>query len=455
MAKYDLVVAGGEVLLAGGDLREVDVAVRDGRIVAVGAGLADADETVDAGGLTVIPGLVDEHFHSWWGHGWDTHLCATRAAAKGGVTSIVEMPLDVPLTLSAKALEDKRAAVDDQYYVDHAAFGGYLDEDPDEMDAMAAAGVVAFKLFTGDVAPPGVFPGAGDGAALDMMRHAAAHGLTLVCHCENAGLVEFETARLRREGRDGPAAWNEARPWFAEVDTVQRMALLSELTGCRVVIAHVPSPSCTEVIRDARRRGVDIWAETCPHLICIAQEDMGDNNYFKWNPPTRQREAVERQWALLRGGHVHTVGSDQAPLPKTPGASIWDQNPGAGNVLETMLPVFATEALYDRELSLARVVELLATVPAKLFNLYPRKGAIQVGADADLVLVDLHGRRTIDSRELEFHREDTRWSPYDGREVRVLPVRTILRGRTIYAEGEVQGEPGGEFLTTQRASAAV
>ncbi|HEX5146800.1 MAG TPA: amidohydrolase family protein [Conexibacter sp.] len=447
MPALDLALNNGRVALSDGRIARVNVGVRDGRIATITDEALDAERTLDVEGLVVLPGLVDQHFHSWWGHeDWETHTCATRAAAKGGVTSLVEMPLDMPLTITAQALHDKLAIVGGDYYVDYAAFGGYLDTDPDEIARMAEAGVVAFKLFTGDVAPPGVWPGTPDGQALDMMRRVAHEGRTLVAHCENADLVEFETARLQAEGRDGSTAWDEARPWFAEVDAVQRLALLAEVTGCRTVIAHLPTPRCVEAVRDARKRGADVWAETCPHQLCVTREDMTDTR-FKWNPPTRDRAAVDRLWQMLAAGEIHSIGSDHAPLAKKPGANIWDQNPGAGNVLETMLPVVASEAHERGIVGLPRLVEVLATTPAKLFGLYPRKGAIQVGADADFAVIETTARRTVDARELEFHNEASRWSPYEGRAVSFFPVYTILRGETIFAEGEVTGEPGyGRFL---------
>jgi allantoinase len=426
------------------------VGVRDGKIATITDQPIDGDDVLDVDGLTILPGLIDEHFHTWWGYEWDTHENATRAAAKGGITTLVEMPLDRPLTLSAAALRAKLDQVGSDYYVDYAAFGGYLEENPDEMAAMADAGVVAFKLFTGATAPPGVFPGVDSAQMLDALRRARELGIPVVVHAENAAIVAFETARLQAEGRNDPRAWDEARPWFAELEATERTCLLAEATRCRTIIAHVPSPRAVRAIADARRRGADVWTETCTHQLCLTQDDMAQDTRLKWNPPTRDRSSVEELWQLLADGYVHTIGSDHAPLPKTPNADIWTQNPGAGNAVETMFPVFATEALHDRDIPLARIVDLLSTTPAKLFGLYPRKGAIQVGADGDFTIVETDGRRTLDARELEFIPSQERWSPFDGRELRVFPQYTIVRGKTVFAEGAVVGERGhGTFLTPQ------
>jgi allantoinase len=447
MALHDLALVHGQVVLPEGLLDQVNLGVRNGTIVTITTQDVDADEVIDVAGLTVLPGLIDEHFHTWWGYGWDTHTNSTRAAAKGGITSVVEMPLDRPLTLSADALRAKLELVGPEYHVDYAAFGGYLEENPDEMTAMAAAGVAAFKLFTGATAPPGVFPGVDSGQMLDALRRSKALELPVVVHSENAAIVAFETARLQSEGRSDPNAWDEARPWFAELEATQRVCLLAEVTGCKTIVAHVPSPKAVRAISAARVRGADVWTETCTHQLCLTQEDMAEDTRLKWNPPTRDRASVDELWHLLADGQVHAIGSDHAPLPKTPDADIWTQNPGAGDAVETMFPVFATEAVHERGISISQVAQLLSTTPAKLFGLYPRKGAIRVGSDADFTIAEMNGNRTLDARDLEFIETQEKWSPFDGRKLHVYPQYTIVRGSPIYAEGQIIGEPGyGQFL---------
>lgn len=453
MTPHDFALVGGRAVLPTGSIETLSIGVRDGRIATLSADPLDAVESLDVEGLTVVPGLVDEHFHAFRGFGWETHAGATRAAAKGGITSIVDMPLDKPATLTAELLETKLTAIRDECYVDYAAFGGYLDDDPDEVGRLARAGAVAIKLFTGGVAPPGMFPGADSGQILDCMRRAAAESLTVVVHCENAEIVDFETARLQASGRTDPGAWDEARPWYSELEAVQRVTLLAEVTGCRTVIAHATAPQSAEFVRDARTRGADVWIETCPHYLCVTIDDMAGDGRLKWNPPSRDRPSVERLWQLVAEGAVHTIGSDHAPLAKIPGADIWAQLPGAGNGLETMLPVVATEAL-ARGIELPAVVDLMSATPARLFGLYPRKGAIMIGADADFAVLETAGRRTVDAQALEYH-EQEKWSPYDGREVTVFPLYTILRGKVIVADGVVTGEPGdGRLLTRSGTPAA-
>jgi dihydroorotase-like cyclic amidohydrolase len=447
---FDLVLANGDVVLPGGQ-RRLNVGVRSQRIASLSSDPLQGAEILDVSGLAVLPGLIDEHFHVWWGYDFETHLTGSRAAVRGGVTTVIEMPLDSPVTLTAEALETKLATAGSEYITDYAMYGGYLRESPDEMAAMHGAGVAAFKLFTGAVAPPGMYPGVTPGETYDAMQRAQSLHCPVVVHAESESIVEIESSRLQRAGRMDPGAWDEARPWFSELEAVQSVGLMSALTGCSTVIAHVPSPQVITAISGLRREGTPIWAESCTHQLCLAKEDMERDTRLKWNPPTRSRAAVDSMWSLLRAGDVHCIGSDHAPLPKIPDADIWTQNPGIGNGVETMFPVLATEALYTRDVPLTRLVDLFCTNPARIFGLYPRKGAITVGADADFTVVELNGQRTLDSSSLEWHDPDGSWSPYDGRELRVYPVYTILRGSVVYGEGEVTAQPGsGHYIRAER-----
>jgi dihydroorotase (multifunctional complex type) len=445
----DLAIVNGEVVLPGGRIEQLNIGATDGRIDVLSSSAIEAAETIDATGLTVLPGLLDEHFHVFRNFGWETYEGATRAAIKGGVTTVVDMPLDNPPPLTSDTLREKISGISGSCHVDYALFGGYSESEPDEMAAMVEAGATAFKLFTGGVAPPGMYPGVDDGQLLDAFRRVAKLNSTVTVHSENAFIVDFETRRLREEGRSDMAAWNEARPWFSETAAAQTVALVAQVTGARAVIAHASSPQTVEAVANARRRGADVWAETCHHYLCRPQGDSLDDPRAKWNPPTRDAKSVDWLWQQLREGKIHTVGSDHAPLEKDPEASIWDQKPGAGNGAELVFPVFATEAIHGRDIGIARVVELMAATPARLFGLDDRKGAIAIGGDADFAIVETNGSKRLDAQELEYH-EQPKWSPFDGMELKVFPVYTVLRGKTVFAEGEVRGQPGDGELVTGR-----
>ena len=306
MASYDLSIVNADVVLPGGEPARVDIGVRDGRIAAIAAGGIEAERTLDATGLVVLPGLVDEHFHVFRGYPWETYENATRAAIKGGVTSVVDMPLDNPPTLTAERLRDKLDAIAGACHVDYACFGGYLAEDPDEMARMAEAGASAFKLFTGGVAPPGMYPGVDDGQLLDALRRAAALGRPTTVHSENPGMVDFETARMQAEGRDDLGAWDDARPWFSETAAAQTVALAAHAAGARVVIAHVSSPGdgrCDRR-RPAPRRG-RLGRDVPPLPVHDARGVRGR--------PAQQVEPADAQGGLgrpavgarARGAHPH------------------------------------------------------------------------------------------------------------------------------------------------------
>jgi len=454
MAEHDLAIVNGDVVLPDGSVERVNVAVSGGRIAAVTADAIDADETIDASGLTVMPGLIDQHFHVFRGYPWETYESATRGAIKGGVTTVVDMPLDNPPTLTGEALREKIDAIKDSCHNDYALFGGYLESDPDQMAEQAEAGASAFKLFTGGVAPPGMYPGVDDGQLLDALRRVAELESIVTVHSENAFMVEFETARLKAEGRTDMGAWDDARPWFSEMAAAQTVALAAEVTGARTVIAHVSSPQTIDAIDDARKRGADVWIETCHHYLCGSKEDALKDNRLKWNPPTRDKESVDWMWRQLAEGKIHSIASDHGPLEKNPDANVWEQNPGAGNGIEVMFPVFATEALHNRGVSIAKIADLMSATPARLFKLDGRKGSIEVGKDADFTIVETNGSKTLDANELEYH-EQTKWCPFDGMELKVYPVYTVLRGQTVYADGEVKGEPGdGEFLAREAVAAS-
>jgi allantoinase len=443
---HDLAIVNGDVVLPGGGVEPLNIGAVDGRIDTLTSSPIAAEETIDATGLTVLPGLVDEHFHVFRGYGWETYEGATRAAIKGGVTTVVDMPLDNPPPLTGAALREKISGIAGSCHTDYALFGGYLDSDPDEMTAMAEAGATAFKLFTGGVAPPGMYPGVDDGQLLDALRRVAELNSIVTVHSENAFIVDFETRRLQQAGRTDIAAWDEARPWFSETAAAQTVALVAQVTGARAVIAHASSPQTIDAIAEARGRGADVWAETCHHFLCRPEGTAPDDSRAKWNPPTRDAESVAWMWQQLREGKIHSVGSDHAPLEKDPEADVWEQKPGAGNGAELVFPVFATEALHKREVGIGRVVELMAGTPSRLFGLDGRKGAIKIGSDADFAIVETNGSKLLDAQELEYH-EQPKWSPFDGMELKVYPVYTVLRGRTVYAEGEVRGQPSdGEFI---------
>lgn len=443
MQRYDLVVHGGRAVLPDGMEAQVNIGVRNGKIAAISSDHLEGAQVIDATHQVVVPGVIDEHLHVFLGYPWETYANATAAALKGGVTTVIDMPLDKPAPLTGEAIRQKRDLASREVRCDFALYGGYLTGHPEEMERQAAEQVAGFKLFTDGAAPPGMYPGVDAGEQLEAMTMAARLGRTVAVHCENAFVIDRLAQKLQATGRRDGGVWDEVRPVLAEVDAIRRTVGLAKHTGARTVIVHVSVAEGAGIVQDARKEGFPIWVETCPHYLLITKEDMDRDIRFKWNPPSRSRVLVDQLWEAVRRGWVQTIGSDHAPLDKS-GTDIWSMAPGAPGV-ETMLTTMMTEAVWHRGLSAGQVVELLCANPAKIYGLYPRKGCIAVGADADLVLLNWNTERRIDAGKLQIL--GTRWSPFDGRVIRVYPTATILRGRVVMQDDEILAQPGdGEFI---------
>jgi allantoinase len=450
----DLVIRGGEVILPTG--RTVaDIAVADGVIRAIGAEVEEAGEVIDARWLVVLPGLVDAHVHfnepgraDW--EGWDA---GTRGAAAGGVTTVLEMPLNAhPPTISAADFDAKHAIASRKARVDFGLWGGLVDDNLTALPELAARGVVGFKAFMSE---SGVedFRRVSDGVLGAGLKAAARLGVVVGVHAESHELVERLSAELRAAKRTDRLAWCRARPPAAEVEAIRRLVSCVRGAGpdARAHVVHVSCPEGLAEVHAARARGLRVTAETCPHYLAFTEEDFdGVGPALKCAPPIRDAETRDRLWTALLAGDVDIVASDHSPCPaadKQKGEhDVWQAWGGVSGIQAT-LGVLLTEGVRARGLSLERVAELTATAPARLFGLHPRKGAIAVGADADFVLMDLARPWTLGAEQLQTR---SGISPYVGRTFRGAVVRTIVRGRTVFVEGEIVGEAGwGRLVTPQ------
>jgi len=449
----DLLVHGGTLVTAR-DTFPADLAIRDGRVAAILAPSARptvrAKETLDASGLHILPGIVDchVHFNEPGRTHWEGYASGTAAAAAGGTTSVLDMPLNCdPPTLTAAALASKRQAVADQALVDYAHWGGLVPGNLDELEGLHAAGVVGFKAFLCDSGLP-EYPAADDATLLDGMRRIAKLGSVLAVHAESASLTAALGEQLRAAGRRDPRAWAESRPPFAEEEAVGRTLLLARETGARVHFVHVSTAGAVRLVAAARDQGVRASLETCPHYLALDEDDLARlGPIAKCAPPLRSREQVEALWRTVLAGDVDCIASDHSPCSpedKQRGADdIWAAWGGICGV-QTLLPILLTEGTQRRGLSLSRVAQLSAANPARRFGLYPRKGTIQVGSDADLTLLDLDREWTLAKSDLR-----TRWpiSPFLGRTFRGQVIATLVRGAVVYQQGKIVGESGhGQLL---------
>jgi allantoinase len=439
MSELDLVVRGGTVVAPDG-VRRADVGVADGVIVAVAPELGGAArEEIDAAGLHVLPGAVDAHVHlndpgRADTEGFDT---GTQAAAAGGTTTVVDMPLNArPPTIDARAFDAKVAAARGRAHVDFALWGGLVPGNADRMEELAARGVVGFKAFMADTATP-EFAMADDLTLYEGMRVAATVGLPVAVHAESESITSALAARARREGRRGVRDYLASRPAIAEIEAIARALLLAEETGCALHVVHVSTGRGVALIAEARARGVDATCETCAHYLVFDEEDAERLGApAKCAPPLRAAAERDGLWAAL--DDIAFVTSDHSPsLPETKQGedffAIWGGIIGCQALLGAVLDA----GHHERGLALERIATLTAGGPASRFRL-PGKGRIEAGADADLALVDLAGETAFTPEALR-HRHAH--SPWAGRTLRGRIVRTIVRGTTVGTE------PRGRLVT--------
>ena len=435
----------GATLVSRRGRRRAHLYATDGRIAAVTDEQLEAREVVDAPGLLLLPGAVDGHVH--FQDPGDTSredfISGSSAAAVGGVTTVVEHTHSHPVR-DPQFLRDKVEHLRNRSLIDFGLAAHAWPDRIDQVRPLWEAGVTFFKVFT--CTTHGV-PGFDAAHLLGLFRAVAGvDGLCLV-HCEDETITADGERALREAGRSDPAVIYEWRSREAELVATSVMGLLARLSGVRAIAAHVSHPAALDLLVRERRLGARLWTETCPQYLYLAEAEILDHGGFrKFTPPARIRAATDadEMWRRVARGQVTHVSTDHAPATrhhKTEG-SIWDVHFGLPGV-ETTLTMLLNGAAEGR-VSLERVVELVAETPARLFGLYPRKGSLEIGADADLVLVDPAAERTLDDESVV---SKAGWTPYAGRRVRGRPVMTFSRGRLVAREGRPVGEPGwGRFL---------
>jgi dihydropyrimidinase len=455
---YDLVIRGARVVSASG-VANCDIGIRDGRIAALGEALDAGKEVIDASGLIAMPGGIDSHVHISQPSGpgiemADDFASGTRAAACGGNTTVLPFCLPEDGQTLREAVAAYHAKADGNCLTDVSFHLIVKNTDPvtlgQDLPALIQAGHTSFKVFM-------TYEGLAlsDREILEVMSVAKEHGAMVMVHAENEDAIDFLRDRAERAGETGPLHHARTRPVPVEREATHRAISLAEVAGVPLTIVHVSNGEAMEEIARARRRGVTVFAETCPQYITLTADDLDRAGFegakYVCSPPPRDTGEQAAIWSGIELGVFDLFSSDHCPFrfadtagKDAPGARKSFRNiPNGIPGVETRLPILFSEGVMKGRITLERFAVLTATNHARLYGLAPRKGAIMVGADADIVLWDPRITRPIRQADLH-HGSD--YTPWEGFEVTGWPVRTMLRGQTTMLNGDPVGQPTGEHL---------
>ena len=454
--QFDTLIQGGTVVTAA-DTYKSDVGIKDGRIAAIAASLpADsARQVLSAAGCYVLPGGIDVHTHLDMPFGGtvsaDDFESGTIAAAHGGTTTLIDFAIQGKGqtlrhafdTWMAKA--DRKAAID---YAFHCIATDLPDARLEEMDDLVREGVSSFKLF---MAYPGVLM-LDDASIFKAMSRAAKNGALICMHAENGSAIDVIVQRALAEGKTAPKYHALTRPTTAEAEATSRAIALAEMAGAPVYIVHLSCNEALEKVREARDRGLPAYAETCPQYLYLSLENFDVPGFegakYVFTPPLREKWHQEKLWQGLASDHLQVVSTDHCPFcykeQKELGKADFTKIPNGGPGIEHRMSLVFSGGVHGKRFSVNRFVELVSTTPARLFGLYPRKGAIAVGADADIVIFDPEKEETISAAT---HHMRVDYSMFEGIKVKGVPRMVLSAGRLIIDKGKFAGKAGsGRFL---------
>lgn len=459
-----LLITNGSVVTPAG-VQDVDVLCEAGRIAALLDRTVSVavDDTLDAAGKYVLPGFIDPHVHSRDPGLTDKEDFAhsTLGALVGGVTTIIEMPNAIPPVDSVQMMHRRREQHERVAWVDFGLWGISLGESNlDQLAPMIEAGVAAIKIFWGyalrrdtkqlvynldDEPVENLLMPPGNGVVLQAFKEVASVGGVLAAHCEDRDILSVSERQLGH-----PVQTYEdllaARPDTAEATSIAIGAEFAKATGCRFHVVHMASASGAATVRAARHRGIPVTAETCPQYLTLTDEDYGTvGPMMKVYPPIRTRQDQAALWSAVNDGTIVSIGSDHAPHTVEEKARGFATQPAGAVGCETFGPVM-TDALFRNKTTVERFAQVMATSTAKLYGLYPRKGVIQPGSDADLTIVDPAATRTVRNEDLVAKQPV---SPWNGFTLTGLPTAVVLRGEVAMRDGSPVGEHRGRFVTAR------
>ena len=452
-------IKGGTVVTAA-DQYKGDVLVEDEKIAVIGTSLdIDADRVIDAETKYVLPGGIDVHTHLDMPFGGSTSAddfeTGTRAAAFGGTTSVVDFAIQYRGQTLHHAWETWMKKAEGKAVVDygfHMIMTDLNDQTEAEMDALVRQGVTSFKLF---MAYPGVFM-LDDASIFKALLRTANNGGTICMHAENGGVIDVLVQRALAEGKTAPRYHALTRPARAEAEATHRAIALAEIADVPIYIVHLSAAEALEMVAEARDRGLPAFAETCPQYLFLSYDNYEEPDFdgakYVMSPPLREKAAQDRLWRGLAFNDLQAISTDHCPFcmkeQKELGRNDFSRIPNGAPGIETRMSLVYDGGVRAGRISLNRFVELTSASPARIFGLFPRKGTIAPGSDADIVVFDPNRTITLSAATLHMNVD---YNPYEGRQVTGATDTVLSRGRLVIDNGKFVGRPGsGAFL--KRAS---
>ncbi len=453
---FDTIITNGRVVTAT-DTYAGDIAISSGRVAAIGESLPreNATHIIDAGGKYVLPGGIDVHTHLDMPFGGTTSSddfeTGTRAAAFGGTTTLIDFAIQYKGQTLRTAFDtwmqkaSGKAVCD---YAFHCIITELADAQLEEMNTLVREGVTSFKLF---MAYPGVFM-LDDGSIFKALRRTAKNGGLVCMHAENGSAIDVIVQQALAEGKKAPKYHALTRPTTAESEATARAIALAEMAGAPVYIVHLSCNDALEKVREARDRGLPVYAETCPQYLYLSIDNFDAPDFegakYVFTPPLREKWHQEKLWNGLKRDHLQVVSTDHCPFcfkeQKELGRGDFTKIPNGGPGVEHRMSLIYSGGVAAGRFSVNRLVELVSTTPAKLFGLYPRKGTIAVGSDADLVIFDPDRKHTISAKT---HHMRVDYSMFEGIVVTGMPSTVLSRGRVVIENDKFLGRAGaGEFV---------
>jgi len=445
----DLVIKNCRILLPW-NANNISIAIDSEKIVGISndTNAPQSREIIDAKGNFVLPGMIDMHTH-FRDPGYterEDFQCGTMAAAIGGVTTVMDMPNNLPPVSTLSGLRNKQDVIANKAYVDYTLAGAIGQGSFDDAIGLAKAGVVAFKTMMLKQEMKGQSVNS-DSDIIRAFSEVAKTGRTCLIHAENENLINEATEELIASGRVDPTVWDESRPIISEIEAISRAITLARETSVHLHICHISSGNAIEIVSRAKHSGQNLTAETCPNYFLLTSDIMKKfGPYAKIQPPIR-KSGQNLLWQGINDGTIDVIASDHAPYTSSDKEVGWKnifKARSGGPGVETTLPLLLN-CVNKGQMSLFRLIEVFSANPAKILGIFPQKGSIQVSSDADFVIVNMNQEMTIESKALHSKQKVTL---FDGEKVVGTPIMTIVRGKVIMREGQIVTKPGtGKFIS--------